>query len=280
MQKIDRRVFLGGLAAAPLVYGLGPSAPGDPEWLVEALARMKDTGRWGVVLLAPAGEEPRRKLGLALYALTELDEEDVEAHDLFCQAVFLILSESQARIRFPKAAGAVDRILLDPDGNPLAWDAAGLEIYADSAKFAASFRTFIHGPDGGRLVDRARALEAALPEPLLRAVRDLESDSADLRLEAVLTLTRSIEKVTPVLAHVQQRGGTEEARRQARLLLRRYFSTLAREGIGTRLPYGSFLGRFVNSCGTYVPEARVSIACGMGRASKRTRKFISFLAQG
>jgi hypothetical protein len=217
---------------------------------------------------------------MGLYALTELDDEDVVAHDLFCQAVFVVLSESQVRSHFPKVDGRPDRILLDPAGNPLAWDAAGVAMYVDSAKFSTSFRSFIHGAEGGRLTERAKAIEETMSESLRQAARDLGADSGDERAKSALILTRNVEKITPYLAFLQQQGATEEVRRQAKLLLRRYFATLVQEGIGTRLPYGSYLVKFVGSCSCYVPESEVTIMCGMGRASKRSRKFVSFLAKG
>ncbi len=76
MNILSRRSFLIGTASAPLVYGLGElwAVRGDPEptWLVDALARMKETGRWGVVLAVPAGPQERFQFGQALWALAGL----------------------------------------------------------------------------------------------------------------------------------------------------------------------------------------------------------------
>lgn len=286
MNTISRRVVLGGIVAAPAVFGLryllgqekAEAPAGEPEWLGQALRRMRETGRWGVVIVAPPDEDARRGLGAGLYALTELDDEDVEAHDLFCQAVFVVLSGPQARSHFPKVPGA-DRILLGPGGNPIAWDTAGFEVYADSAKFTGSFRPFIHGPEGSRLKERAKAIEEALPEALKKAARELGADSVEERSRAAVLLTRDVEKITPYLGYLQREGATEEVRSQAKLLLRRYFATLPGESFGNRLPYGCYLRKFVGSCSCYVPEDELTMQCGLGRVSKRSRKFVSFLAK-
>ena len=56
--KTDRRRFLQQAAAIPCVFGLREllaqePAAGKPEWFQKALQRMKETGRWGVVIVAP-----------------------------------------------------------------------------------------------------------------------------------------------------------------------------------------------------------------------------------
>src|SRR5450631_3731643 len=121
MKRIDRRAFLGSLAATPLVYGLpsvfGQETTDKTPWLAEALKRMAETGRWGVVLVPFENPALRSAQASALYALTELDDEDYETHDLFCHAVFITLPAAVAKAKFPKADGA-NRILLDPAGIP------------------------------------------------------------------------------------------------------------------------------------------------------------------
>src|SRR6185503_4181549 len=96
MNILSRRSFLVGAAAAPLVYGLKDlsGALGDPEptWIADALARMKESGRWGVVLALPTPPQERFQFGQALWALTGLPNNGIEAHPLFCEAVFAVLA--------------------------------------------------------------------------------------------------------------------------------------------------------------------------------------------
>src|SRR5437016_2350092 len=111
--KLDRRAFLIQSAATPFIFGLREliaqePASGAPEWFQKALQRMKETGRTGVVIVAPdpakveptkldekelegkaevresiekvfqmqaaaAADAPRRRFGLALWTLTNED---------------------------------------------------------------------------------------------------------------------------------------------------------------------------------------------------------------
>jgi hypothetical protein len=282
MSTIDRRTLLGGLAATPLIAGLErlfgrePALQDKADWLAEALARMKTTNRWGVVIVPFDDPDFRVAQGRGLYAVTEVDEEDGEAHDLFCQAVFISLPAAVAKATFPEAEGA-NRILLDPSGRPIFWDKAGLNEYVHQ-NFSGFFRDFIQGPDGARLVERAKAIEAGLSEELKRAAVDLGSELTDARVAAAIALGREIETIAPYVAWLQRMGPTEGVRRQAKLILRRFFATFPAESAGRRLPYGTYFIRFTDSCGTCVPaDSNRIIGCGMGYASKRTHKFVSFL---
>jgi hypothetical protein len=177
---------------------------------------------------------------------------------------------------YPAATGAT-RLLLDPAGKLLTFDKPELDEYASPDNFAAFFRTFIHGANGEHLEERAKAIEAALADDLKRALANLDCADADLRIGAALAIGRQIETITPLLAWMQRKGS-----KQAMLQLRRYYSTLSPESVGRRLPYGTYLLKFRCSCGSYYPEPsadddRPRIACGLGRVSKRTGKFVSFL---
>ena len=78
---MQRRSFLGSIAAAPLVLGLDDLLlprrfrDGDvPEFWTKAKARMAATGRPGLVLVAPADPESEQAFGYRLAAtLSEPD---------------------------------------------------------------------------------------------------------------------------------------------------------------------------------------------------------------
>lgn len=276
---IDRRAFLAQAAAAPLVFGLADLAAQEakePPWLAEALGRMKRTGRWGVVIVAPPGDRERRRLGRALYALTELDDEDHEAHRIFCEAVVIAMTPEAAAGRFPRGA---NRVLLGPDGAVLASGTVEPALFEDPAKFAESFEPFVHGEKRARLVERAEAIEKGLPEDARKALGSLGAESAEERLQAVLVLSRRVESITPCLVRLELLGRGAEERRQARLLLLRYFATFPAESFGSRLPYGSYMPKLASSCGHWVLEGEPQMGCGMGRVPKKSGRFVLFLGK-
>src|SRR5688500_18406429 len=74
---IDRRAFL---ATAPLVFGLErllAQEPGRPAWIDAALRRMKDSGRFGLLLAVPAADPLQKRAGAALWSLTRSELQPV-----------------------------------------------------------------------------------------------------------------------------------------------------------------------------------------------------------
>jgi hypothetical protein len=267
---MNRREFTGTLFGLPFLFQ--ERAADYPVWYAQALARMRQLGRWGLVMVAPEGEEERVAFGRSIYALTELEDDGAEAQALLCETVPIVMTAALAARWLP---GAGNRILLAPDGAVRARDVVAPAAYATPAAFAQAFRPFVHGPGNARLRERAAALETPEVQAALRRL------STDARLAAVLELGRSAEQLTPVLARAALEAESEEIRKSARLILRRHFAALPRESPGATLPYGSHLGKFHYSCGHYVPEDSDGprIGCGMGRAPKRSGKFITFLAK-
>jgi hypothetical protein len=145
---IDRRGFLLQAAALPFLDAL-------QDTVDAALARARETGRWVVVLVAPADRLGRRRFGEQLWGLTRVEREI----DLLSQAVFAVVKHGRYL--------DVDRVLLHPDGRRLAADQVKPEVYASAKAFIASFTPFIHGGKGERLEERGRATEAAQGTPWL-----------------------------------------------------------------------------------------------------------------
>lgn len=285
-QELDRRAFLLAGSALPFVYGCDDlfaagsqeDVSKDPEWLTAALKRMKDTGRWGLVVVAPDDPQERVALGRYLYDLAEFDDEYAVAHEVLAQAVLITVTTRRAAARFPAAQNGANRLLLSSDGTLLASDAIPLDAYKSPDGFAGSFKAFIHGPDRVRLKETARRMESAFPPAVKDAVDKLRSDDVDARIEGAVALADRVPSMTPYIGYLAELGRTEEARREARLMLWRHHASLKPETPGAKLPYGCSLGKFEGSCSSWVPaEVEVRIACGMGRVKRMTGKFISFL---
>ncbi|HLY07818.1 MAG TPA: hypothetical protein VKW04_00810 [Planctomycetota bacterium] len=271
MSTLDRRSFLTGVAAAPLIYGLRElSALGeepDPEWLPAALARMKETGRWGVVLVLPP-EKDRFAFGQALWALTGIPTEGVEAHPLFCEAVFSVLTAEQAKKKFGVAPTA-RRILLSADGKVLESDADDVD-YRDPKSFASSFRLFIQGKDNARLTPRAAEIERELPAELREALGKLGSESPEDVLGVKLALGRQVERLVIVLVQRAETSPVELVRKRAANLITSHYASLDEKAPGSKVPYGATGPHYFDPCRS----------CGMAVVSPRSRMFLKFLVPG
>lgn len=251
---MDRREFLVYGSALPLLR----FAQED-----QARARMKATGRWGVVIAAPEDPKQRVRLGMSLYNMAEFEEEYGVAHEILAQIVLIATTRKSA----------FNRTLLSPAGEKLAEDVVPLDVYDKPEAFAASFKAFVHGAERERLKARAREMEAGFDAALKKAVADLRTPEG--RIAGAVELTRRVESLTPYLGWLAEDGVAE-----ARMILRRYFATLPAETPGARLPFGCVLGKFLDSCGYYVPaDQKEMIACGMARVVRRAGKFISFLGK-
>src|SRR5262245_4219499 len=116
---MNRRDFLRGATAAPLIFGLPTLFAQDeasrPAWLEAAFKRMKDNGLPGLVLVAPAAEDERRSLGEQLLKLVEQPNDDVR--ELFLETVVICMPPDLARKH-----GDGNRLLLSPRGEKIAAD--------------------------------------------------------------------------------------------------------------------------------------------------------------
>ena len=264
---MNRREFTGSLFGLPFLF----QEIDAPAWYAKALSKMRELGRWGLVMVAPDDPKERVAFGRSIYALTELEDEGADAQDLLLETVPIVMTQELANRWLP---GPGNRILLAPDGKVLARDTVSKEAYAPAA-FAAAFRPFIHGANNERLRERAAALETPEARAALKRLAIHEQ-----RVDAVLELAKHVEKMTPVLARESLEAENEQVRKLSRVVLRRHFADLPPETPGATLPYGSHLGKFVSSCGHYAPEGEgPRIGCGMARAPKRSGKFITFLAK-
>jgi len=271
MNPTNRRTFLGQAAAIPLVFGLAEpqdSKDAEPKWFATALTRMKETGRWGLGIVLQPDLNPFF-WGQGLWALTAFPDEDVDAHEIFCESVVMILTPEFVRKKF-SLEGKVHRILLSPDGKQIASGELEPMLVRDSAGFADSFREFLHGSKNERLIERAKAIEASLSDEVKRAAQKLDSESVEERTSAAAALARKAEMLTPYLAWLEHVGEGARRRRGARNLMSSYFASLQIDAAGSKLPFGCTGPHHFDPCPS----------CGMGRRPPRSAMMLRFLVPG
>lgn len=269
---MHRRAFL----ATPLVFGLRELLAQDPAsapaWWAAALRRMKDTGRCGVVLAAPAGRDGVR-FGTELAAL--LPAEDPALRRLLGEAVFVVLSPALARRLVLRDGETFNRLLLAPDGSRLAADVVAPQVFARPMFFVGSFRPFVEGSDGARLAERAAAQEASVPTEALRAIGSLASASPAIREQAAADLARQADRCYPWLLQRLLSESDVDLRGRLALVLDRVVLSADPRVAGPALPYG--VKRVVAEAS--FPEGGNCAACGLVVASAPARDFLECLTE-
>lgn len=108
------------------------------NWLDEALAEMKSTGRPGVAIVVPDDDALLGKLSERLEALfTEGRDEP---------AVFLCVGASHAKERFGDPASGAALLFLDPEGRPASSVGGGLDQALEPARFRRACRKHLGKP--------------------------------------------------------------------------------------------------------------------------------------
>ncbi len=294
---MNRREFL---AAAPMVFGLrellAPLAAAacgrqdnvkPPAWFTSALARMKQTSRPGLILVAPADEKERRNFGEQLYALVE--SKDADVREVLLEAVVVCLTPQLAArlvppaVREAAADGRVEggegtRVMLDSDGKRLAADSPGASAFEKPADFVASCRSLLHGPKGERLKDVVACVQKALPardrEEIAAALEaaDVEERAGD---DSLATLKTRADAIVPWLVQARLTAVFDAGRRRLRSVI---------EGVVPQgaLPFGVSVPRFRSGCGGISEcdeERDVAVKCGMAAAPEHSRKFVKILTE-
>ena len=287
---MDRRTFLSMAAASPFVFGLQDllaqeSAPADPkpEWLQAALGRMKETRRYGVVLVIPPGKKGQVRLGQGI--LARLSSPGLQANELFCEVVFICLSEKLAeQFRGGTREGdraildGVDRILLDPDGKKVAADRIDLKELEHYWSFHKTFGRFVHGENGERLAAHQKEIEKTLPVEVLEAAARLtavrtrpESDDDRMLRRKDMDLLRSrADQFAPWMTrHSELIGGGPFC-----VVLWEYFLDQSELEPEHLLPYGIQVERFQRRAG-----CGESVSCGRARIRLTDYRFLEYLAK-
>jgi len=268
---MNRRDFILGAAATPLVFGLtdlfAQDAPAKPKWLDEAFKRMKETARPGLVLVAPAAAAERRTFGQEMLELIE--SKDLETRELFVEAVVICLAPEIAARHIDASA---NRVMLDADGKVVAGDTVAID-----EAFVASCRDFLHGKDGGRLRATVKVVREGLKDAakVEAAIEKVDTDG-DEPAEAVAELKAVADRVAPwlVLARL------EAVHKEGRERLRGVIASIK----GRDLPYGAVMPKFMSACGHWSEvedpdKVQPGPACGMAKAGRGSRKFIKFLTE-
>ena len=261
---MDRRTFLGQAAAAPMVFGLAElfaDEKATTSWYDAALERMKETRRYGILLVIPAEAKARETLGNAL--LARIEGPDAGAHELLCEAIFICVAK-------PPDGVKGNRILLDPDGKRVASDTVKPTVFATDKGFVKSFRPFLHGPDNKRLRVHAESIRRDAPDEVRNALESLDARAIRDRDRATSTLSRHAEKTMPLLVYTGISALSLEARMRARSVITILYQNSATSTPGPRLPYGTTrLVEAVDSC----------LPCGRSIIRHPARRFLRFLAK-
>lgn len=264
---MHRREFLALAAGSPLIFGLREllAQEASPDFVSAALKRMKATKRFGVLLVIPADKVGQKRLGKALFdRLPSALRSGGDGFELFTGAVFVCVDEAQAK---PFSEGKVEgegivRILLDPLGKRVEEDRVKWETFEDSGKFIDSFLKFIHGADGARLRDHAKAIEKDMPEELKKAATKLKGSPEESRAAAA-TLKAAADSIAPWLV---QRAFEEGAHYVA--LLRQFYLEQSAKEPDPTLPFGVRAERVRNE--DPCPP------CGMAAYPATSYRFLSF----
>jgi hypothetical protein len=274
---LDRRSFL---AAVPLVFGLDRLAaqePARPEWLEAALRRMKDSGRFGLLIAVPAADPHQKRAGAALWSLTRSELQPVR--QLLAECV--VMCSTRPEVLGVRANDHRRLFLLSPEGVLL--DGGPLALADLEAGFAAAAETLL----AGRRAKRAAEIERGLSPELRRALDLLDAEDVQERQSACLRVAEEADRIAPLLAHRARAAATPEARGRAGQALVRLYDRAQEAAFGPRLPYGARVPKMrQRGCGGLVearegePDEAVTIKCGKAAVNAdEVRLFLRFLAQ-
>lgn len=247
-----------------------PSLP--PSWYGDALARMRDEHKFGVLIVLPTDEAERERLSFDLERLIDGDCRNAPAPCATCRAVREILTlavfgcvEPDA---VPSCVGSArpERVLL-VDAERRMRDGLSAVPFGDAAAFVAAMEPLLHG--------RGRMRLALLAEQARVSMSRTESDALDrLWTEDVERLGTIAPRIVPLLV-LERMEATEARLDRLRTILDRAFDSGADETPGPRLPYG------IRAQASPFPrtEWRLDAChyCGMASSPIRSRRFLGFL---
>lgn len=240
---MNRRDFLKTAGGLGLILGLPSLTLGQeesPEWLRQALARMKKENKFGIAIRVPSDPDARATLAARLLELVESEKD--EAVQLLCSAVLVCLGDKT----FPGR---------DDEGIAL-FDDSGKRV--DGAKSIDSLFALIEK----RLETRAAALRT---DEIRATIENLSGD-----LEESSKAAAELEKLAPTIAPLL----VFEARRTEGVVRDHLRAVLLRHATpAARLPYGVEC-RERTGCGSDSMSK-----CGMSRVPGPGRKFLHFLAK-
>ena len=186
---MDRRAFLSIVAGSPLIFGLrellAQQAPADakavPEWYRAALKRMKETHRYGIVIVLPDDPREREEWGKAL--IGRYNEHSNYRHEPFGVVVFICLTRRLAKVLLDRDTTDRNVFVLGPDGRTVLRTVEPISSLKDWKPFERAFTELAYGLRDARLKEQAREIEGRVPEATRKAARELlgSKDSASAR---------------------------------------------------------------------------------------------------
>jgi hypothetical protein len=277
--RIDRRDFLGFAATGPLIFGLCDLFAQDqdqdaPPWWKSALQRMKETGRPGLVFIAPESSDRRTELGWAIRDL--LESGDSRAQEVFCASVVVCLRSEMAAACLPGDAAPNRMVVLDPAGKVV----ENAEITGDELKNPEAFEErmskFLHGEGEARLALAAEQIRTRLTMGEKLALAGLSSELVEERDRNARELAKSAEALMPLLIFERRCSKNPERAGLLRQIIDARFGAADELSPGPRLPFGAKFTPFFGGCGAESGDG-VSIQCGMARMEGKGQRFLEFL---
>jgi hypothetical protein len=260
-----RRDFLRIAGATPLIVGLDrlfAQDNGIPTWYADALKRMKETRRQGLVIVVPEEAGARELWSQALLALLDADHND--AREIFGIAVVVCVTPEIAA-KTVRAAGSKDnRFLLDTDGKALSsstidLDALKLEVFVKSSQELLL---------GDRLKAAADAIAKDAPDSVRTALDKLGGESLEARDEARGVLEAKADAIFPLLVWMRITTKSQDVRHSIAAVIKGWTTSRG----DSRVPFGAKIEKLelpINNCGP----------CGKVVARPAQRRFLSFLAK-
>ncbi len=306
---MDRRGFVRGLIAAPMVFGLGKLGVGselggqDAEGLVKiGLKRMKELGLPGLVIVPPKDENRRMELGRGLFRLVK-GISSPEADDFVgpkfqavarrgkavtWTCVIICLEEEEAWKEFGETS---PRMVIDERGKVLRrMDDPPESVEQNLAKRLIDL---VHGAKIEHLEERVARLKKTLPKELAGSyeafLRDMAEREAPLfSVPRTAEYKKLVERAKAYLEREPRLSGwfglaLLRITSRKNTYLDALFDSLRKD----RLPLGTSMPRFVPmGCLSYTevkpgmakPKGEV-IACGMPSLSSTGGRFLRFVAK-
>jgi len=276
--KVDRRTFLGFAATGPLIFGLNElfgqvQVQEPPPWWKGALKRMKETGRPGLVFVAPASADRITELGWAIRDL--LESGDSRAQEIFCSAVVICLRPDVARVCLPGDAAPNVILVLDSSGKVVERaESCGVGL-ENPKSFEERFSLLLHGEGDARLAESADKVRASLTDAEKRALADLAAETVEARDRAARELAKNSEALMPLIVYERRHSKDQQRAAVLQRLVDSRFEAADETAPGPRLPFGA---RYEagHGCGAELEEG-VPTQCGMARLEGKGQRFLKFL---
>ncbi len=306
---MDRRRFVRGLMAAPMVFGLERLGitkerhPRDADDLVQAaLTEMRARGVAGLVIVPPRDEKRRLEVGRGLFRLmrgipSPMDRSkrvglwngERRAKAFLWTCVVVCLNEDEAKEHFGQAAPCM---LIDGRGKVKRAHSQSRPLV--DKELAERLLAFLHGAQLEHLEARVDRLKTSLPKVLAMECEDFLHRAAKTEVGAIWPPRGEAYRTTLERAR-------ESLKREPKLEVwfalsllqctaRRltHLDALIDALRQDRLPLGTYMPQFVSGpCirftevkpGEPVPEENWAVACGMPSFSSTGGRYLRFVAK-